>query len=648
MFLFFFTLPTIETYLYFITRMEEQIEESDVLGSEAWNDDYDIADEEEERLLEEHELVIGTEDDHGNEHSVSLVDGEEDVLDLGLNEDIIEYEDSNNEVTDSESNGETPGKAEEVSKNTSSVQQNAVPKDEVKQTQQRNSVPQFTPRKPFVNHQQQQIRPGNVRPMNFMSNRPMMRRPPFPERHLHPRSLMGAKPGMMDFGPGPGMYMRPPGPMQREPFYMSAGQPLIQNRHPQYQQFPVNGNQFDQDRGNGGGSNRCFINPHYKGSVNIQGQKPPADLGPCFAQPNKGPPPVGPQGGLPFRGRPQRPGMPPPGSGGVGPLRPPPRNMPGMPNVNFPPPLNVPPPRLNVASAGAGAPPSVPARPPLDQKPRFPGNPQPLMDVIVPPPFRETPAPRGAYFTDQRRFRPNFQEPPPSQPPPPFMGPPPPSHHFASAPVKRLSGEMNSGVPFKRPSLEPPSPVHPGDHFRNLSLGSFQPRPGSTSGSGTVNSTAVAALPFTQRFAAPSTVRTCRVSNLTTVRLAPSSSLSTVSAATTLTVTTASATACTTGSAISSTDSSKPVSTPAVSEEVSEEMKEYLKKVEEQREKRDQVLRMKEERRRNKLAVPIQAQLPGIIVLFAAASSHLSYTFFFLNYSEPHFTIARKRGQRFC
>ena len=63
--------------------MEEQIEEGDVLGTEAWNGEYDIAEEEEERLLEEQEDSAdqgGEQAYFDGEYEASEV--EEDVLDL--------------------------------------------------------------------------------------------------------------------------------------------------------------------------------------------------------------------------------------------------------------------------------------------------------------------------------------------------------------------------------------------------------------------------------------------------------------------------------------------------------------------------------------------------------------------------------------
>ena len=75
--------------------MEDQLEEKDVLGMGTWNSEYDIAEEEEERLLEEHEITESKDgftyesEPNFSDTEFETAEVEEDILDLGLNEDII-------------------------------------------------------------------------------------------------------------------------------------------------------------------------------------------------------------------------------------------------------------------------------------------------------------------------------------------------------------------------------------------------------------------------------------------------------------------------------------------------------------------------------------------------------------------------------
>jgi len=361
-----------------------------------------------------------------------------------------------------------------------------------------------------------------------------------PHQLSHQRSLLGRVPLLMDHNAHP-VYDRgclPNGdnfPVSNQPFMHG---PMSNEQHFNNKQFLM-----EQERMNGG--NRCFINPHYKGSVNAAGpgpnrMTPTTELGPCFVNPVKALPLRSMFQGVP----PQRPLIHP---NAMNQMNPRPRNMP-PPNMHFPPPavlqgLSGPPPRLNITQNSKPA----PAR---------------LMDMILPTPFPETAA-RPPFLQEPPprlpRFRFNSHEPPPSvafdsptsaprypHGPPPIMKRPPPPENMAPVPFKqsRIVTPCNMSTSF-RAHLPP---------IRNI-------------------------VPHT---ASPN-LRVC----LPQKPLAPPSSNIPISTPKNTSVV---------------TPVQNKTEAPPPEEEQSPEMKEYLAKVEEQTKKRNEVLRMKEERRRLKLA----------------------------------------------
>lgn len=376
-----------------------------------------------------------------------------------------------------------------------------------------------------------------------------LRRQPF-DMH-HQRSLLGRIPSVMD---------------SVHPMYDR----VCLSNGDNFQPFMHGGNQqylLEQERNSG---NRCFINPHYKGSVAVAGPGPnrmipTTELGPCFVNPAKVAPPP--------RSMFHQGGPPPPQRLNLHPSR----NMPPPPNMRFPPPVNVLP-----GPAGPSGP-SGPSRVNMTHNKR---NPPQLMDMILraPFPFQEPP-PRLLH----QRFRFNSQAPPPLPsvvaPPPRFIAPPLPMV-TTKRPLPLPVEKITVAVPYKQPR----SVTICGAGYRGFPPPARHETPNSA-----------------PRIPPSSNVRlTCPPQRLPSNNVfSPAASAS---------------------SSFSSSSSSKNTSfvtpmvtppvqhktvtqTPAVAtknvvedEDVTPEMKEYLAKVEEQTRKRNQVIRMKEERRRLKLA----------------------------------------------
>ncbi len=393
--------------------MEDQIEEVEVLGSEAWNEEYDIAEEEEERLLEEQVLQEGQDlqEVHSDRHESLDYENsevEEDVLDLGLNEDIIEYEEHNLESQDVASTLKTSVLCPPVSNHTAlknngfsessnaASKTGAVSKVNVKASDEQRNIQQVLPRK-NVNHVRQStfpphLRNGSQNQNQFKPRMALINRPP-----IHPNQFNSQQ-------------HRPPNMWRSESLSRMHFDSSHHQRAPQMQPrsnelFNQHGNFPDVDRNANHSNSRCFINPHYKGSVSVQASLQPhmtfaTELAPSFVQAaSKGPIPP-----MLFRGRPLNPPLSPAIS-----LNQRSRGVAGLPNTRFPPPINVPPP------PGPRPPPPGPH---LSATPRFPsaapGSALPqLMDVIVPPVFRGDSG--AALFTEPppparpvQRFRFNY------------------------------------------------------------------------------------------------------------------------------------------------------------------------------------------------------------------------------------------------
>lgn len=421
--------------------MEDQIEESEALGGDNWNTEYDIAEDEEERLLEEDEMLerkhlYQYESDQNYVTSeFETTEVEEDILDLGLNEDIVEFEETNaDSQAASSENTVIPSKAPvingtaETQKKFTKIQfdgANSARPEMKRIIDQKRTVQPVMPRKNFNRQPNFGAQMRNV-PYRIENSNQHLRRHPFDMPHQ--RSLLGRVPSMIDHNAHP-VYDRfclPNGdnfPLPNQPF-MHGGIP--NEPHFGNQQYLI-----EQERINGG--NRCFINPHYKGSVAAAGPvanriTPTSELRPCFGNPVKALPLRSVFQGVP----PQRPLIHPTA---VNQMNQRPRNMPPPPNMRFPPPsilpgLSGPPPRMNITHNSK----PTPAR---------------LMDIILPTPFPETSA-RLPFLQEppprMPRFRFNSQEPPPSVAydsptgTPRFLGPPPI--------VKRLAPNDTIGIHY--------------------------------------------------------------------------------------------------------------------------------------------------------------------------------------------------------
>ena len=576
--------------------MEEQIEEGDVLGTEAWNGEYDIAEEEEERLLEEQEDSAdqgGEQAYFDGEYEASEV--EEDVLDIGLNDDIIEFEEQEvSRISPVVSKANTPqqhisiGSNQQPAGKQSSANNTAQSSGIAKGKEEPRYVQQVLPRKHF-SPRHPGFTPRNGIPNSQFQHRPNFgnrppHRPSFNNQHL---PFVGWKPSHMDMRGVPNAFMgRSPFEEDHHPFPRSFN---MQNNPPVNM---LNQQHFldPPDRGN----NRCFINPHYKGSVmNPQGPPPQQsqrippgpDFGHFSQTMNKGP--LQPPPSL------FRPGPPNP------PLNPPNQPRARLPNVRFPPPINVPPPQ----STG----PRGPTNSMTSRAPSTSSAPPQLMDVVlVPPGFRNETGPpffgerpprtarfRFDSFPQQVLHQPDHHE-PLGPPPRSFLAPPPAAH----PPIKRPHPVIElpvAGIPFKQ--LRSSGPVQSEVFHANWPPS----RPQMVAARAKIPQER---LPLTQfrppvsvapSFSHPRPVHSAPVTAGTATVMKP--------AATAISKTAAPPTAPVTAAESFLIDKT-PSAVPSTekTEQLPEEMKEYMQKMEEQRKKREEVLKMKEERRRQMLA----------------------------------------------
>lgn len=573
-----------------------QLEEKEVLGVGTWNTEYDIAEEEEERLLEDHELTVGK---HGfpfesepnfSDTEFETGETEEDILDLGLNEDIIEYDEANSicQETSNETNKNivqtTQGMEAYVKNQTNQAVSNPSNQDNhksfsSKSVQHMNAARSFRfQRQPNfpIPVQLRNVALPRTGPPSFYSQRP----------HFEgsSRPLLGRNPTVMDYRGSRGGFLRPSIPIGCEPlFVQDFHQPGISTQRFQRQPFKdhhlVNHHQsfMEYDRNNS--ANRFFINPHYRGSVTVQNgctsRIPPLnETRLSFPTSDNAFPPR-----IAFQNRHQRP---PPGPNIANFSRPTSMN-----SMRFVQPLqsNMPPPRLN-GPANEVSP------------PRFKPPPQSLMDMVLPVPFGDAHLSTSYHSEHLRpqRFRFNSFEPPshtydPTQPvrfstPPPTGSKRPATSEIPTTPLKQLrlgpTGNIHVLRSFPPPTASTNSAIHRADLSalaststslrQGPSPGVLQPQrppvcygkpppPMNSPRSSTVISTTVSASTTSQSL------------NVQVPPFKPQS--------------------------LSSNDSTH---SQKDTEEASSEMKEYLEKMEEQRKKREEVLRTKEERRRQKLA----------------------------------------------
>jgi len=392
--------------------MEDQLEEKDVLEMGNWNSEYDIAEEEEERLLEEHEI---TESKHGfpyeseqhfSDTEYEAPEVEEDILDLGLNEDIIEYEEvsTNCQEASKELKKNTSAQPNQELETCSTSQKTGTVDSASTQTLQKNfSVRSGQPASSFknFNFKRQSNFPIPVQMRNAPPSR--MGSPGFHNQRTHfdgpNRPLIGRAPSIMDYHGARSGFSRHSMQIGCEPLFVQDFHHGFSTQR--FQRFPikdhhlVNHHQFmEYDRNNS--INRLFINPHYQGSVTIQNGcasrvTPLTEPRLNFSHSDNAPPRFA------FQARHQRP---PPGPNLANAPRPA-----SFAPMRFVQPLqsSLPPPRLNG---------------PIDQisPPRFKSaHPQNLMDMILPAPFGDVPL-RAPYHPEQQRpqrFRFNSFDPPP-------------------------------------------------------------------------------------------------------------------------------------------------------------------------------------------------------------------------------------------
>lgn len=607
--------------------MEDQFEEKEVLEMDAWNTEYDIAEEEEERLLEDHEIAVVK---HGfsyeNEPNFSDTEfetheTEEDILDLGLNEDIIEYEEGN--ASCQEPTIEAKQGSAQTSQGSEPYMGTSINRVVNNSLNQDNSQKYFAVRsgQSNFNHsknhrfkhqanfpipvQMRNIPPPRTGPPGFHNHRPHFDGPS--------RSLLGRTP-ILNYHGSRGGFLRQSAPMGCEPLFVQDFHGLPSQR---FQRHPFKDNHLgnhhpalmEYERNNS--MNRFFINPHYRGSVTVQNGctsriSPLTETRLTFSTPDDSLPRTA------FQNRHQRP---PPG--------------PSLANISRsvpiryapPPQSNMPPPRLNG---------------PINEisPPRFKlAAPQNLMDMVLPAPFGDGHMPIS-YQSEQprpQRFRFNPFEPPthsydPTHPVR-FIAPPP------SGSKRQASSEVPITAPLKQLRLGPMGNIQVLRTFPppTVSLNSAHPLSGinvTVSANPTVRPSGIS-VPISMNgpqrppngitlpaptnaplrpnsFQGVQNQRPAVFNRRPPPKLNPprpplvsSASVSNSSVVVVSTSPTASV----------SVASSQPPSTSNAStnlqnntEDSSPEMKEYLEKMEEQRKKREEVLRMKEERRRQKLA----------------------------------------------
>jgi len=557
--------------------MEDQFEESDALGMGMENCyEYDIAEDEEERLLEEDEITDRQlpfpYESNGQDADFETPDTEEDILEIGLNEDISEYEEQNTDTHETLLSSQSSSKIQ-VNESSSSgpsaaIQNssNSSTKLDIKRINVIRGTQQGGPRRHFVNQRQSNFPiPVQIRGPSYRMAYPGVhhnQRLPFEGSVRH---FMGRNPSILDYQAAPG-FSRCSIPSGNEQHFFAhdynhalSMQRIQRHQFKDHHLAPPPNPFMDSDRN---GANRFFINPHYKGSVVVNQNtcsNPFSDRGAGFSSSVK-PPPVR----MTFQGRP-------PHSSLAGPsLMIAPRGPASAP-MRFPSPnpTNYPPPRLIGPSDSTLSP------------QRFKSSaPQNLMDMILPIPFEDGLL-RAPQFSEPPRAR--FR----------FVGMPSGSNDFSS----NFRG-LPPTMPTKRPApFDGPTPLK---QLRLGPTGIIQvhhtfPPPSTVVSSAPRSSIDVQ---ISARLCPQQTTQTTRIavqpSKLPPVPVfsspvKPSSSLPPTSSIL--------------GSPPSSTVNVKSNSPPVNAEQVPEspEMKEYLQKMEEQRKKREEVLRLKEERRRLKV-----------------------------------------------
>lgn len=608
--------------------MDEQVEEREVLEMENWNAEYDIGEDEEERLLEEDEVMeqkhsfpCESETSYPDADFENQVLEEEDVLDLGLNEDIVEYEEP-----PSSDCQESP----EKQASTSSVQQEESAEKKVNIS----VVQSITSVKPQPKRFENRVgpRPGGGFRKTFPFNG-QVRTPTSVQMHSGPPLRMGfpgfpsqqhqfngppPRPLMRRISPGLGFpppegFIRNTMPLNK-PFLSQdynhgpPGQRLQRNgfeEHPQGMEHFV-----DMDRNNPG--SRYFINPHYRGSAMIRHDGSSFNSQTISDQGRNFPPLGKPPFRMDVHCRP-----PPPILGQLSPSRA--RAI--VPPMRFPPP-----------------PPSQRGAPPLpfsalttdhSVSHRFKmSSPQSLMDVVLPAPF---PGGRPPYHPEPlvpQRFRPPSYETPfcdsapgglqgfpipglPAHPAAVLKRPAAPDFHVTT-PMKQLRIDPAGNIQISRSITV----VNPSSSSENLRAVPRAINPPSNPGAvrlGTPRNPSAQRFPLIASISVEPRVSSAGTHRDTTSVLGSppsSSSLTGVTShpetATTTSKVTSKSTETLTSTAASANaveaSNSTALSSSTKNEELTPDMKEYLEKMEEQRKKREEVLRLKEERRRQKLA----------------------------------------------
>ena len=572
--------------------MEDQLEEKDVLEMGTWNAEYDIAEEEEERLLEEHEITEGKDgvlyesEPNFSDTEFDAPEAEEDILDLGLNEDIIEYEEvaTNYQESSSETkrNSACPNQGSETS---TTSQTSPAFGNSPNQDYRRGGIKSGQPGSSFK-HANFKRQPNFPIPLQMRNPPPPRMGPPgfHNQRPLFdgPRPLIGRSPSLMGYHGVRSSFPRHPMAMGCEPLFVQDFHHNLRLPGQRFQRPPFKEHHamdhhqlLDYDRNNG--VNRLFINPHYQGSVTVQNGctsriTPLSEPRLNFSSSDNAPPRIA------FQNRHQRP---PPGPNLANVPRPT-----SFPSMRFAPPIqpSLPPPRVNGLTDQVS---------PTRFKPPTPQN---LMDMILPAPFGDVQM-RPQYHPEHprpQRFRFNSFDPPAhsfdSTQSVRFLAPPP------SVGTKRPAGsEIMVTAPLKQLRLGPTGNVQVLRTFPPPAVSLNSPPP-------SFGTSVLPSVSASLRLGPPPSVRpqqhTPPFGKPHQVTASPrATSVTTVSVSIATTSSFAASPLVSHSSSVSASTSNSSSS----AEDVSPEMKEYLEKMEEQRKKREEVIKMKEERRRQKL-----------------------------------------------
>lgn len=559
--------------------MDDQIDEKEVLECGGWGQEYDIADDEEERLLIEEDEIIEPSNQQDREFEDHIyegdesVDPEEDILVLDATEAFVEFDDplgNGSEDVPKESTSASTGESPSTStESPAKVPQQSNAAQERKVAAQKRAIPYS--RNPHMRRNNMHNRQSNHAipvQMAYSSGRP---RPGGFINQMRPLdSLMpspiGRRPLMGDprFPPPPIAAPRHPMLNRMEPHMPNFHPRMLHNtlRLPFKDQNPFSFNHVMQNEVNHG-ANRFFVNHPYPPRNSRDIRNLSAGSGPPFTEIR---PPFSSSDMLPklFHG-------PPP---------PRPHEIVGanslLTHQRFS--TNLPPPPLPAHAAALAQGPHL--------RMKF-QSPQSLMDIVLAPPFGDAPLQQPMFPDRQPRFRfnspehrnhrPDFAQPPPTSGPPPGGNKRPPAKESTVPviPLKQFRNEPRVSLPIQRTftnNLTEASPIMNrivDSSARNLVRSYQQSSPGSQKKSllGTPPKPTAALLPTpTSTAGVPASVASSSVS-LDASNVSPTS---------------------------------WKIDTQG--DGASQEMDEYLKKMEEQRKKREEVLRIKEERRRLKLA----------------------------------------------